>query len=194
MKTIVYASGNAGKLREVRAFFGMQGDRVLSQTDIGGDSPEETGSTYVENALIKAKNAAKRTNYPVIADDAGLEVEALAGRPGVFSARFAGEHALAEENIQKLLALMEGINNRKAVFCCAMVYMRTPEDTSPIITYGRWCGEILWSPAQGDGLHYSYDPIFYDPMLRKSAAEMSLNLKNQVSHRGKALMALYAGL
>ena len=194
MQSIVYASSNIGKLREVRAFFNVHNWSVLPQTDVGIESPEETGSTYIENALIKAKNAAKNAHYPVIADDAGLEVEVLLEKPGIFSARFAGEEALAEDNIQKLLALMAEENNRKAVLCCAMVYMRHPEDTLPIIAYGRWSGEILLSPVQGGGLHYSYDPIFYDPTLGKSAADMSLTLKNKVSHRGKALTALYAEL
>lgn len=150
--------------------------------------PEETGSTFVENALIKAKSAARTARLPAIADDSGLVVAALGGAPGIRSARYSGEPANDHENMAKLLKELGSVPNRQAYFYCAMVYLNGPDDPTPIITEGIWRGVISRHPKGSNG--FGYDPVFYIPHLGCTAAELSEKRKNQLSHRGKALRRL----
>tara|TARA_B110000003_G_scaffold146723_1_gene147721 strand:- start:934 stop:1521 length:588 start_codon:yes stop_codon:yes gene_type:complete len=187
MKKIILATGNQGKVRELDAM--LKGHySVVSQKDLKVIEVPETGSSFIENALLKARNAAYQTQLPALADDSGLEVEALDGEPGIYSARYAGENASDEENLSKLLKEMEKHNNRKANFCCAMVFIRNSEDLSPIIIERRWYGEILTRPIGSNG--FGYDPIFYLKEYDCSSAQLELDIKNQISHRGLALKDL----
>ena len=187
MKKIILATGNQGKVRELDAM--LKGHySVVSQKDLKVIEVPETGSSFIENALLKARNAAYQTQLPALADDSGLEVEALDGEPGIYSARYAGENASDEENLSKLLKEMEKHKNRKANFCCAMVFIRNSEDLSPIIIERRWYGEILTRPIGSNG--FGYDPIFYLKEYDCSSAQLELDIKNQISHRGLALKDL----
>ena len=187
MKKIILATGNQGKVRELDAM--LKGHySVVSQKDLKVIEVPETGSSFIENALLKARNAAYQTQLPALADDSGLEVEALDGEPGIYSARYAGENASDEENLSKLLKEMEKHNNRKANFCCAMVFIRNSEDQNPIIIERRWYGEILTRPIGSNG--FGYDPIFYLKEYDCSSAQLELDIKNQISHRGLALKDL----
>ena len=187
MKKIILATGNQGKVRELDAM--LKGHySVVSQKDLKVIEVPETGSSFIENALLKARNAAYQTQLPALADDSGLEVEALDGEPGIYSARYAGENASDEENLSKLLKEMEKHNNRKANFCCAMVFIRNSKDPSPIIIERRWYGEILTRPIGSNG--FGYDPIFYLKEYDCSSAQLELDIKNQISHRGLALKDL----
>ena len=187
MKKIILATGNPGKVRELNAM--LEGHyQVVSQKDMQVQEVPETGSSFVENALIKARNAASQTQLPALADDSGLEVEALDGRPGIYSARYAGINATDEENLKKLLNEMKKHSNRKANFCCAMVFMRDAEDHNPIIIEKRWYGEILTRPIGSNG--FGYDPIFYLKEYDCSSAQLDPKTKNQISHRGQALSDL----
>ena len=187
MKKIILATGNPGKVRELNAM--LEGHyQVVSQKDMQVKEVPETGSSFVENALIKARNAASQTQLPALADDSGLEVEALDGRPGIYSARYAGINATDEENLKKLLNEMKKHSNRKANFCCAMVFMRDAEDQNPIIIEKRWYGEILTRPIGSNG--FGYDPIFYLKEYDCSSAQLDPKTKNQISHRGQALSDL----
>ena len=184
MKKIILATGNPGKVRELNAM--LEGHyQVVSQKDMQVKEVPETGSSFVENALIKARNAASQTQLPALADDSGLEVEALDGRPGIYSARYAGINATDEENLKKLLNEMKKHSNRKANFCCAMVFMRDAEDQNPIIIEKRWYGEILTRPIGSNG--FGYDPIFYLKEFDCSSAQLEPEVKNKISHRGLAL-------
>ena len=187
MKQIILATGNPGKVRELNAML-VDHCSVVSQKDLQVKEVPETGSSFVENALIKARNAAYQTQLPALADDSGLEIEALNGEPGIYSARYAGDNASDEENLNKLLKDMEKHNNRKANFCCAMVFIRSYEDPNPIIIERRWHGEILRKPIGSNG--FGYDPVFWIPTENCSAAELSATRKNQLSHRGQALTQL----
>ena len=181
MKKIILATGNPGKVRELNAM--LEGHyQVVSQKDMQVKEVPETGSSFVENALIKARNAASQTQLPALADDSGLEVEALDGRPGIYSARYAGINATDEENLKKLLNEMKKHSNRKANFCCAMVFIRDAEDQNPIIIEKRWYGEILTRPIGSNG--FGYDPIFYLKEYDCSSAQLDPKTKNQISHRG----------
>ena len=144
----------------------------------------ETSSSFIENALIKARNAASQSQLPALADDSGLEVEVLDGEPGIYSARYAGENASDEENIIKLLKAMESHTNRKANFCCAMVFVRDAQDSDPVIIERRWYGEILKTPIGKNG--FGYDPIFIPEGYSKTFAELGKEIKNTISHRSKA--------
>ena len=187
MKKIILATGNPGKVRELNAM--LEGHyQVLSQKDMQVQEVPETGSSFVENALIKARNAASQTQLPALADDSGLEVEALDGRPGIYSARYAGINATDEENLKKLLNEMKKHSNRKANFCCAMVFIRDAEDQNPIVIEKRWYGEILTRPIGSNG--FGYDPIFYLKEYDCSSAQLDPKTKNQISHRGQALSDL----
>jgi len=158
MKKIILATGNPGKVRELNAM--LKGHySVISQKDMKVEEVPETGTSFIENALIKARNASLQSKLPALADDSGLEVEALNGEPGIYSARYAREGATDEENMTKLLLNMEHHNNRKAHFCCAMVYIKDAEDSNPIIVERRWQGELLREPIGTNG--FGYDPIFY---------------------------------
>jgi XTP/dITP diphosphohydrolase len=184
---IVIATGNRGKLAEIRKLLAGLGVEVVAQSDLGVEAAEETGSTFAENALIKARHAAAVTGLPAIADDSGLEVDALGGRPGVHSARYAGARADDDRNIDKLLGELEGVADRGAAFRCVACIV-VPGDPEPVIAAGEWRGSILHERRGRSG--FGYDPVFEDGELGKSAAEMSSDEKNARSHRGKALKRL----
>jgi len=184
MKKIILATGNPGKVRELNAM--LKGHySVVSQKDMKVEEVPETGTSFIENALIKARNASLQSKLPALADDSGLEVEALNGEPGIYSARYAREGATDEENMTKLLLNMEHHNNRKAHFCCAMVYIKDAEDSNPIIVERRWQGELLREPIGTNG--FGYDPIFYLHDYSCSSAQLEPEMKNKISHRGQAL-------
>ena len=184
MKKIILATGNPGKVRELSAMLNGHYS-VVSQKEMLVEEVPETGSSFIENALIKARNAASQTGLPAIADDSGLEVNALGGEPGIYSARYAGEGASDEENLNKILINMEHHDNRRAHFCCAMVFVKGEEDSNPIIVERRWTGEILRQPIGSNG--FGYDPIFYLKDLDCSSAQLEPEVKNKISHRGLAL-------
>lgn len=185
---LVIASGNAGKLAEFEALLTPLGIQVISQTSLGITDPKETGIAFVENALIKARNAAKLSGMAALADDSGLCVDALDGAPGLISAHYAGKHGNASANIAKLLADMRGAQNRSARFVSVLVLVRHELDPLPLIAQGEWRGEILSAPRGSNG--FGYDSIFFDVSLGKSAAELDSAVKNVCSHRAKALFAL----
>lgn len=188
MTNIVLASGNIGKIREIQAI--LQNDKILPQSQFNVVEPEETGSTFVENAIIKARNAAKYCNLPAIADDSGLVVDALGGAPGVFSARYAGTGASDQANLDKLLIDMQGIpmEQRSARFICLMVYLRHANDPTPIIAQGVWEGRILMQAMGSSG--FGYDPVFWLSDYQCSSAQLAPEVKNSLSHRGQALRIL----
>jgi XTP/dITP diphosphohydrolase len=191
MKKIILATGNPGKVRELNAM--LKGHySVVSQKDMKVEEVPETGTSFIENALIKARNASLQSKLPALADDSGLEVEALNGEPGIYSARYAREGATDEENMTKLLLNMEHHNNRKAHFCCAMVYIKDAEDSNPIIVERRWEGELLREPIGTNG--FGYDPIFYLHDYSCSSAQLEPETKNKISHRGQALNDLLVEL
>ncbi|MGB5225424.1 MAG: RdgB/HAM1 family non-canonical purine NTP pyrophosphatase [Arenicellales bacterium] len=183
-RRIVLATGNAGKLKEIREIFSGIDVGIVAQSDF--DTPEaiEDGLSFVENAIIKARNAAAHTGLPALSDDSGIEVDALNGEPGIHSARYAGND---ESNIQRLLRELDGLpdSKRTARFQCVMVYLRHANDPVPVIAQGAWEGRILQAP-EGEG-GFGYDPVFYVPERGCSAAELSSEDKNTLSHRGKAL-------
>lgn len=187
---IVLASNNAGKVNEFNALFEPLQITILPQSSLGVNDIEETGLTFVENAILKARHAATITGLPSLADDSGLVVPALGGAPGIYSARYAGEKASAKDNIQKLLASLENVSdeNREAFFYCALVFMRHASDPTPLICEGKWSGRILPSPKGEQG--FGYDPVFYVSSENKTAAELPLAIKNTISHRGLALQTL----
>lgn len=197
MKTpmkIVFASSNQGKIRELQALLTAFQIEVIPQGVLGVSDIEETGLTFVENALLKARHAAKVTGLPAIADDSGLEVPALNHAPGIYSARFAGVGATADANIDKLLSMMHGLadDQRQARFYCALVYLSSQNDPTPLICEGSWYGKIL-NERQGQ-YGFGYDPIFFDSNENTSAALLPLTKKNEISHRGQALRALLTKL
>ncbi len=185
---IVVATGNRGKLAEIRAILDEFLVAVVAQGELGIGEVEETGLTFVENALLKARNAAAVAAGPAIADDSGLEVDALGGAPGIRSARYAGEPADDGANIDRLLAALAGAGDRSAAFRCVMVYLRHAEDPAPVIAEGVWRGRIL-TARRGEG-GFGYDPVFFDPGSGCSAAELGPAEKNRVSHRARALREL----
>ena len=187
MKKIILATGNQGKVRELNAMLKSHYS-IVSQKDLQVEEVPETGSSFIENALIKARNASFQTKLPALADDSGLEVEALGGDPGIYSARYAGEKATDEDNISKLILNMEQHQNRSARFCCAMVFVENAEDTKPIIIEKYWNGEILREAIGNNG--FGYDFIFYLPDLQCSSAQLEPEKKNLLSHRGQALNEL----
>jgi len=188
MSTIVLASGNPGKIREIQAI--LQHDHIVPQSAFNVVEPEETGSTFVENAIIKARNAALHCQLPAIADDSGLVVDALNGAPGVISARYAGAGASDQANLNKLLHEMQDIPEaqRTARFICVMVYLRHADDPTPLITQGVWEGRILTQAVGEQG--FGYDPVFWVEDYRCSSAQLAPEQKNALSHRGQALRAL----
>jgi len=187
MKKIILATGNEGKVRELNAM--LRGHyNVISQSDMQVKKVPETGTTFIENALIKARNASLQTKLPALADDSGLQVEALNGEPGVYSARYAGESATDNDNIEKLILNMDHHDNRKAHFCCAMVFVKSASDLSPVIVEKRWEGELLREPVGENG--FGYDPVFYLPEHGCSSAQLQPEVKNEISHRGQALSDL----
>ena len=187
---LILASNNAGKLTEFGRLLEGSGIEVVAQSELGVQDIEETGLTFVENALLKARNAARVTGLPALADDSGLCVDALDGAPGLYSSRYAGPEGDAQRNIAKLLEALEGVpdDRRSARFCCALVLLRHAEDPQPLIAEGRWEGRILHSPRGSNG--FGYDPVFLDPENNLTAAELDPAIKNRISHRGRALQLL----
>lgn len=187
---VVFASLNVGKVNEMRALLKNLDIDIIPQSQLNIQEIPETGLTFVENALLKARHASRITGLPAIADDSGLEVFALKGAPGIHSSRFAKVGATSAENITKLLAALKDtpLENRRAAFRCVLVYLSYAGDPAPIICQGTWLGSILTKP-QGTG-GFGYDPVFFDEEEQCSAAELSLDLKNARSHRGKALRLL----
>ena len=194
MNQIVLASGNPGKVREINQLLAGLGLQVCPQSEFGVEEAEETGLTFVENAILKARNAAQHTGLPAIADDSGLEVDALQGAPGIRSARYAGPGASDRDNLEKLLEAIKDVpeEGRTARFQCLMVYMRHALDPTPVICQGSWEGRILFEP-RGDG-GFGYDPVFFVPTHGCSSAELPPETKNALSHRGQALRLLVAAL
>ncbi|WP_028762819.1 RdgB/HAM1 family non-canonical purine NTP pyrophosphatase [Shewanella colwelliana] len=189
MNKIVLASGNKGKLKEFSEILAQFGIEVLPQSQFNVEEVPETGTTFVENAIIKARHAAQVTGLAAIADDSGLEVDLLGGAPGIYSARYAGENAKDSDNYNKLLdALKESPEPRSARFQCILVYMRHSDDPTPIICQAAWEGSIGFAPKGGNG--HGYDPIFIPEGHQCSAAELSSDEKNALSHRGKAMQLL----
>jgi XTP/dITP diphosphohydrolase len=188
MQRIVLASNNPGKIREIRRWLEPLGFEILPQSDLGIPEAEEPYGTFIENALAKARQASRAAGLPALADDSGICVTALNGAPGVHSARFAGDPCSDERNNAKLLALMEGVTDRRAHYYCVMVLLRHVDDPQPLIAEGEWHGEIVHAPRGTGG--FGYDPLFLDPRLGRTGAELALEEKNRVSHRGKALARL----
>lgn len=190
MTRVVLATSNSGKLRELRAMLSQTDWEVLPQSKFDVPDAIEDGLSFVENAIKKARHACALTELPAIADDSGLEVDALLGAPGIYSARYAGEGASDEENLQKLLLAMQSVpeEERSARFRCLMVYMRHKQDPSPVICEGSWEGRITLQKQGENG--FGYDPIFYVPTHDRCSAQLSAEQKNEISHRGQALAAL----
>jgi XTP/dITP diphosphohydrolase len=189
---IVLASGNPGKIREIQAL--LADHPIVPQSDFSIGDAEETGTTFVENAIIKARHAALHSGLPAIADDSGLVVDALDGAPGVYSARYAGPGSSDLDNLQKLLRDLDGVPEaqRSARFICVLVFMRHAADPTPMIAEGVWEGRILTRPAGSNG--FGYDPVFWVPTHDCASAELPPEVKNALSHRGQALRSLTAML
>ena len=188
MKKLVLASGNPGKLREFAQLLAALDFEVLPQSRFDVPEAEEPHFTFVENALAKARHAARLTGLPAMADDSGICVSALGGEPGVHSARYAGEPKSDDRNNQKVLAELRGKSDRRAHYVCVLVFVRHADDPQPIITEGEWHGEIVDTPKGENG--FGYDPYFWVPEKGCTAAQMSADDKNAMSHRGKALRLL----
>ncbi|HEU4623290.1 MAG TPA: RdgB/HAM1 family non-canonical purine NTP pyrophosphatase [Steroidobacteraceae bacterium] len=191
---IVLASGNAGKLRELAAILAPLGHELIAQSTLGIEAPPETGATFFENALLKARHAAARSGFAALADDSGIEVDALGGKPGVHSARYAGEGASDLANLEKMLAELRDVPaaRRTARYQCVIVLVRSADDPAPLRASGTWEGRILTAPRGTGG--FGYDPIFQPEGMTLTAAELSPEEKNARSHRGQALRALAAQL
>ncbi|MGL5949199.1 MAG: RdgB/HAM1 family non-canonical purine NTP pyrophosphatase [Aeromonas sp.] len=197
MQTLVLATGNQKKVKELAAMLADLTIAVRPQSEFNLSDADETGTTFVENAIIKARHAAELTGLPAVADDSGLEVDALNGQPGVYSARFAGDKATDSDNIDKLLADLRALNLPAdtpvtARFWCVLVFMRHAADPTPLICQASWEGRIL--PARQGEQGFGYDPVFYVPSEDQSAAELCAARKNLISHRGQALAQLKAAL
>lgn len=194
MKKIVLASNNQGKVRELGQMLAKLDMEILPQSEFNAGEVEETGLTFVENAILKARHAAKVSGLPAIADDSGLEVDALNGAPGIYSARFAGVGASDEANLQKLLSDLNDIpdEQRTARFQCLLVYMRHAEDPVPLICQGSWEGSITRAPRGESG--FGYDPVFFVPTHNCTSAQLTAEEKNRLSHRGQALQKLLLAL
>jgi len=190
MQKFVLASNNKGKLREFNDMFSSMSINVLPQSEFNIEEVEETGLSFVENAILKARNASLHSGLPAIADDSGIEVDALQGAPGIYSARFAGAGASDEDNLQKLLTELKDVPTaeRTARFQCLLVYMRHAKDPTPVICQGTWEGVILEAPQGENG--FGYDPVFFVPEKNCSSAQLSSDEKNTMSHRSKALQLL----
>jgi len=189
-KKIVLATANDGKIREFQDILANVSFNIISQKKIGIVSCAETGLTFVENAIIKARNASMNCGLSALADDSGLVIDALQGQPGILSARYAGEDASMNDNIAQVLWQMQDVpeEQRTAHFCCVIVYLRYAQDPSPIICQGEWHGKILTEKHGKNG--FGYDPIFFVPSHSCSAAELPSEIKNKISHRALALRQL----
>lgn len=194
MRRLVLASSNAGKIREINRLLAGLGYEARPQSELGVHEIAETGATFLENAMLKARNAARQAALPAIADDSGIEVDALHGAPGVHSARYAGEGASDAANVHKLLTELRDVPEARRVarFRCVLVYLRHALDAEPIVCHGTWDGRILTEARGANG--FGYDPVFFVPTQRCSAAELPPETKNTLSHRGQALRALLARL
>jgi XTP/dITP diphosphohydrolase len=194
MARIVLASGNRGKLAEFNHLLADSGLDVMAQGELGVEDIEETGLTFVENALLKARHASRVTGLPALADDSGLCVDALRGAPGLYSARYAGTHGDNAANNARLLRELDGVpaEQRRAFFICVLVLLRHADDPAPLVAEGRWHGRVLDAP-RGDG-GFGYDPLFLPDGHTLGAAELDKALKNRISHRGQALAQLHARL
>jgi len=194
MKTIVLASGNPGKVREINQLLAGLDLQVKPQSEYAVPDAEETGLTFIENAILKARNATQHTGLPAIADDSGIEVDALNGAPGIYSARYAGNDASDEANLLKLLDTLHDIPEAKrtARFQCLLVCLRHADDPTPLICQGSWEGRILDAPRGANG--FGYDPVFYVPTHDCTSAELAPEIKNALSHRGQALRQLVSAL
>ena len=192
MRKIVLATNNAGKAREFGQLLQNFGCEVVSQKEFFAGDVEETGLTFVENALIKARAACEASGLPSIADDSGLEVDALQGAPGIYSARYAGINATDATNVSKLLSDLQDVPTvrRTARFVCVIVYLRHAKDPVPLISLGTWNGILLTAPQGENG--FGYDPVFFVPEQQCSAAQLSAEVKNSMSHRGQALRQFLA--
>jgi XTP/dITP diphosphohydrolase len=190
MSTIVLATGNKGKVKELAELLADQQINVKPQSEFNVPDVEETGTTFVENAIIKARHTSKITGLPAIADDSGLEVDALNGAPGVYSARYAGEGATDQDNNNKLITAMKNVEEqqRTARFHCVLVYMKHENDPTPIICHGKWEGSIITTPQGEQG--FGYDPLFWQEQLKMTSAQLPRDIKNNLSHRGQALKLL----
>jgi XTP/dITP diphosphohydrolase len=190
MKRLVVASSNRGKLLEIREVLAGLELELVAQTELGIADADETASTFVENALLKARHAARASGLPALGDDSGICVDALNGAPALYSARYAGAHGDAGANIDRLLSALLDVPDpeRSAHFYCVVVLLRSADDPAPLIAEGRWDGRILHAPRGSGG--FGYDPVFFDPLLETGAAELDPRIKNQVSHRGQALARL----
>lgn len=192
LEKLVIASGNPGKLREIAQLLQPLGIMVLPQSDFAVPEAEEPHVTFIENALAKARNASRHTGLPALADDSGICVNALQGAPGVLSARYAGDDGSAlsqdERNNQRLLRALDGVKDRHAHYYCVIVLVRHADDPEPLIAEGVWQGEILHAP-RGEG-GFGYDPLFLDAKTDKTGAELPMEIKNRISHRGQALHKL----
>lgn len=194
IKKLVLASGNQGKLKEFREIFAPMAIELHAQSEFAVESVEETGKTFIENAILKARHASAISGHPALADDSGLVVDALDGAPGIYSARYAGVDASDNDNVNKLLDALKGVpaDRRTAYFFCTIVLMRHPDDPTPYIAQGKWHGEIAEAPIGSGG--FGYDPVFYVPSLKRCAAELEKTEKNKISHRGKAVSDLLNAL
>ena len=194
MSKIVLATGNQGKVREMADILSEFGFDVVAQSEFNVSEVAETGTTFIENAIIKARHAAKETGLPAIADDSGLEVDYLNGAPGIYSARYSGEGATDKQNIEKLLDAMQGVETEKrtARFHCVLVLMRHANDPTPLVCHGKWEGQILTEEHGENG--FGYDPVFFVPEENCASAELEPSRKKQLSHRGKALASLFKAL
>ena len=188
MQKIILSTNNHKKLVEIKSLLSDLPIQTVAQSELNIGEAEEPYGTFLENALNKARYASKAANLPAIADDSGLCVDVLNGRPGILSARFSGEGANDKKNNDKLLSLLKNKKNRKAHYYCSIVFIKTFDDPQPIFLEGVWQGEILISPRGNNG--FGYDPIFLDFKTDLSAAELSSELKNKISHRGQALQKL----
>jgi XTP/dITP diphosphohydrolase len=194
VREVVLASSNPGKVREINQLLAGLNLHVRPQGEFGVPDAEEIGLTFVENAILKARNAANHTGLPAIADDSGLEVDVLNGAPGIYSARYAGRDASDQANLGKLLEALQGVpeGDRTARFQCLLVYLRHAADPTPLICQGTWEGHILFEPRGEHG--FGYDPVFYVPTHDCASAELPPDVKNALSHRGQALRVLVAAL
>ncbi|WP_434358508.1 XTP/dITP diphosphatase [Parasalinivibrio latis] len=194
MSKLVLATGNQGKVKEMADLLADFGFEVMAQSEFSVSDAEETGTTFIENAIIKARHAARETGLPAIADDSGLEVDALAGAPGVYSARYAGEGKGNKANLDLLLENMKDVpeDQRTARFHCVLVMMRHANDPTPLVCHGKWEGKITFEPKGENG--FGYDPVFWVGEHGCTSAELEPAVKKQLSHRGQALKTLFATL
>ena len=194
MDKIILASSNPGKLKEFQAIFSRKNINIIPQSQFRIQDAEETGLSFVENAIIKARHAAKISGLPALSDDSGLEVDALRGKPGIYSARFSGANATDASNNEQLLQLLTNVpdDKRSARFHCVLVLMRHADDPVPLIFHGQWEGRILHEPSGNNG--FGYDPLFFANDQNQASADLPPEIKNQVSHRGKAVAKLVRSL